>query len=548
MGGTAAPALGVRDRRRGTEHTRGLRRAGPAARRPAPDRRRRRGPLTAAAPELAAAVMAGDAESAGRALRNDLEAAAVSLRPALGDVMRHGMAAGALRAMVSGSGPTVAFLARDAAGSRRGRREPAERRADGDDRVRARAGRPGDEHRRLPAPRRCRPRKDQNQKARSSVNTSVASGAPAKTADPGPTDADATAAAAQDPMRRRTARRRHGRTVLHPGPHLPRAVAVDRRARRAGARPRQVLARPQGRRAGAGRGGLHRRAARHRRQQRHRRAGAAAARGRSAARRRGAGPGVHLRRHRHRGLADRRPAGVHRHRPGHVRDGPGVAGVRGHRGQRGRDARPSVLSDGRHDGDRRGGRTARTDGAGGQRRGHRHVAGRPARRTARQRRCAVVLPHQDAGRGRRRRDDPHRRPRRGRAGGDPAAPRPDGQDHRPHHGHLEPVGCVRDQQQDGRPPGGRPDGQARPAASTRHRPPPRTGGRVHRAALRYRGHHPAAHGRRPSGGPRAGVLRLPDRGGPPGRAGRGPHPARHRHRDVLPDPAARPALLRRTRL
>lgn len=75
------------------------------------------GPLTAVAPELAAAVMAGDAEAAGRALRNDLEAAAVSLRPALGDVMRHGMAAGALRAMVSGSGPTVAFLARDAAGA-----------------------------------------------------------------------------------------------------------------------------------------------------------------------------------------------------------------------------------------------------------------------------------------------------------------------------------------------------------------------------------------------------------------------------------------------
>jgi 4-diphosphocytidyl-2-C-methyl-D-erythritol kinase len=44
------------------------------------------------------------------ALHNDLEAAALDLRPELGDLIGRGEAEGALRGMVSGSGPTVVFL------------------------------------------------------------------------------------------------------------------------------------------------------------------------------------------------------------------------------------------------------------------------------------------------------------------------------------------------------------------------------------------------------------------------------------------------------
>jgi 4-diphosphocytidyl-2-C-methyl-D-erythritol kinase len=44
------------------------------------------------------------------ALHNDLEAAALDLRPELGELIARGEAEGALRGMVSGSGPTVVFL------------------------------------------------------------------------------------------------------------------------------------------------------------------------------------------------------------------------------------------------------------------------------------------------------------------------------------------------------------------------------------------------------------------------------------------------------
>jgi 4-diphosphocytidyl-2-C-methyl-D-erythritol kinase len=47
-------------------------------------------------------------------VRNDLQAAALSLRPELRDTLELGEQAGALAGMVSGSGPTVAFLAGDA--------------------------------------------------------------------------------------------------------------------------------------------------------------------------------------------------------------------------------------------------------------------------------------------------------------------------------------------------------------------------------------------------------------------------------------------------
>ncbi|MBB5938310.1 4-(cytidine 5'-diphospho)-2-C-methyl-D-erythritol kinase [Streptomyces zagrosensis] len=61
---------------------------------------------------LAGALAAGTAGSS-----NDLQAAAISLRPALADTLRAGTEAGALAALVSGSGPTCAFLAKDAAGA-----------------------------------------------------------------------------------------------------------------------------------------------------------------------------------------------------------------------------------------------------------------------------------------------------------------------------------------------------------------------------------------------------------------------------------------------
>lgn len=54
-----------------------------------------------------------DPELLGRSLANDLSAAAVSLRPDLRRALRAGEEAGALGQLVSGSGPTVAYLARD---------------------------------------------------------------------------------------------------------------------------------------------------------------------------------------------------------------------------------------------------------------------------------------------------------------------------------------------------------------------------------------------------------------------------------------------------
>jgi 4-diphosphocytidyl-2-C-methyl-D-erythritol kinase len=62
-----------------------------------------------------AALRAGDAHALAPWLHNDLEAAAVSLAPSLADVLTQGEGAGALASLVSGSGPTVAFLAADAA-------------------------------------------------------------------------------------------------------------------------------------------------------------------------------------------------------------------------------------------------------------------------------------------------------------------------------------------------------------------------------------------------------------------------------------------------
>jgi len=63
---------------------------------------------------LLAALRGRDPARLGRALGNDLQAAAVSLRPSLVETLRAGEAAGALAGIVSGSGPTCVFLAPDA--------------------------------------------------------------------------------------------------------------------------------------------------------------------------------------------------------------------------------------------------------------------------------------------------------------------------------------------------------------------------------------------------------------------------------------------------
>jgi 4-diphosphocytidyl-2-C-methyl-D-erythritol kinase len=64
--------------------------------------------------ELIAALHAGDPARLGRALGNDLQAPALTLFPALRATLATGRELGALGALVSGSGPTCFFLARDA--------------------------------------------------------------------------------------------------------------------------------------------------------------------------------------------------------------------------------------------------------------------------------------------------------------------------------------------------------------------------------------------------------------------------------------------------
>jgi 4-diphosphocytidyl-2-C-methyl-D-erythritol kinase len=61
--------------------------------------------------ELIDALVNGDAREVAKHLHNDLQEAAVALMPELSITMHAGLAAGALAAMVSGSGPTIAMLA-----------------------------------------------------------------------------------------------------------------------------------------------------------------------------------------------------------------------------------------------------------------------------------------------------------------------------------------------------------------------------------------------------------------------------------------------------
>ena len=57
------------------------------------------------------ALATGDAQALGKSLTNDLQPAALTLRPSLRRTLDAGRDFGALGALVSGSGPTCAFLA-----------------------------------------------------------------------------------------------------------------------------------------------------------------------------------------------------------------------------------------------------------------------------------------------------------------------------------------------------------------------------------------------------------------------------------------------------
>jgi len=85
------------------------------------DRRRTEGTRLAAVeapPTVDASVLhalrAGDPRRLADALHNDLQPAALGLAPGLGGILELGESHGALAGLVSGSGPTVAFLADDA--------------------------------------------------------------------------------------------------------------------------------------------------------------------------------------------------------------------------------------------------------------------------------------------------------------------------------------------------------------------------------------------------------------------------------------------------
>lgn len=79
------------------------------------DRQRETGPVGVVSDpsEVLSALRKGDPVALGRALGNDLQPAALLLKPALGLLLDTGRDLGALGAVVSGSGPTVALLARD---------------------------------------------------------------------------------------------------------------------------------------------------------------------------------------------------------------------------------------------------------------------------------------------------------------------------------------------------------------------------------------------------------------------------------------------------
>jgi 4-diphosphocytidyl-2-C-methyl-D-erythritol kinase len=79
------------------------------------DRQRASGPVGVVSDPsgVLSALRAGDPVLLGRALSNDLQPAALALRPGLAALLDRGRELGALGVLVSGSGPTVLLLARD---------------------------------------------------------------------------------------------------------------------------------------------------------------------------------------------------------------------------------------------------------------------------------------------------------------------------------------------------------------------------------------------------------------------------------------------------
>jgi 4-diphosphocytidyl-2-C-methyl-D-erythritol kinase len=75
-------------------------------------------PVPPAADDLLEAIDTGDVDLLAASLRNDLQEAAFDLRPALSDVIDRGEREGALRGLVSGSGPTCVFLTESADAAR----------------------------------------------------------------------------------------------------------------------------------------------------------------------------------------------------------------------------------------------------------------------------------------------------------------------------------------------------------------------------------------------------------------------------------------------
>ena len=71
-------------------------------------------PAPESSPAIMSALRSGDCDQLAAALANDLQGPAFSLRPELRDVLDAGLEFGALGGVVSGSGPTVAFLTRSA--------------------------------------------------------------------------------------------------------------------------------------------------------------------------------------------------------------------------------------------------------------------------------------------------------------------------------------------------------------------------------------------------------------------------------------------------
>jgi 4-diphosphocytidyl-2-C-methyl-D-erythritol kinase len=89
----------------------GARKAGPGAASKLPQEMGGQAGAPEVPPALMNALRVGDPAAVGAALVNDLQPAALDLQPRLRQVLEAGVEYGALGALVSGSGPTCAFLA-----------------------------------------------------------------------------------------------------------------------------------------------------------------------------------------------------------------------------------------------------------------------------------------------------------------------------------------------------------------------------------------------------------------------------------------------------